>query len=121
MIAAAVAFLARHKLAASLGAALAVILLVLGAYAKGRHDEGRKRDLEAALATSRQETVIERATGRANVQAERDRAAVAASTEGLKNADDAVPDERPNAKSRRFDCERLRRAGSDVSRLADCQ
>lgn len=89
---------------------LALIGVLFGIYRLGVHDERQRAAIATAQANAEAETKAAAARAAAAIQSQADAATVAASTEGLKHADDAQPDAVPNAKSRAFDCERLRRA-----------
>lgn len=90
---------------------LALAALLWGTHHAGVMAERRRAAIAAAQAQAEAETKAAAAAVIAARQSQTDAAAVAAKTESLKHADDAQPDAVPNAKSRAFNCERLRRAG----------
>lgn len=102
---------ARPRLVAGLAAGAAFALLLALVYHRGVADERTRWTARLAREAAASAERAARASARSDAQARIDAASVAADVEELDHADDAVPDERPGAKSRAFDCERLRRAG----------
>jgi hypothetical protein len=121
MIAALAALPQAVKLWSGVAVASALTITAAGCYWKGRMDEGNKRDLAAAVDVEKLNTRNTGAHGAAAVQAERDNAAVAANTEGLKHADDQVDDSSPSASRVALACERLRQQGADLSGVPACR
>lgn len=120
MMAGALAWISSNRLAAGLISASLFVAAIGGAYAKGRLDEGHKRDVAAALEREKLATRNATANGAAAVQAEKDGAIVASKTESLKHADDKIQDGAPSASRVALACERLRQQGADLSRVPAC-
>lgn len=120
MIALALAWLGRNKLVAALGGALLLVLLIGGAYAKGRMDEAHLVRERAATAQALQDVKSAVATGHADVARQIDTATTATLEKDLKHADDAQPDARPSGARLAQSCERLRRQGADLAKVPGC-
>lgn len=115
------AWLAANKTFARVLGWLLLVLFVIGLLVWTHHlgavAERQREAIAVSQAAAEAETKAAAARSVAATQSTTDAAAVAASTEGLKHADDAQPDSVPDPKQRAFDCERLRRAGVKTAGL----
>lgn len=100
-------------------AALAVALVALLGVAKCSYDRGVIEDHDAAV-TAKTVQVDGKAKERAAEERGEDKAQIDQAEKERSDAIKKAPDSGPSAASIRLNCERLRRAGKDTSRIAAC-
>lgn len=104
------------------GVAGAAVLVIGAAYMVGRDHGGDAARADYAAAQARANRVDDESEGIAAEEREADTRTISQAEKDRNDAIDQTPggDERPSAVSRSADCERLRRQGTDVSRVPGC-
>lgn len=116
-----IAFLARLTGLDALFVKIGLVLLVIGALglAKCSYDRSIIKEHDAEI-TRKTQTTDFKAQLEAADQRARDQAEITASERSRSDEIRKAPDSKPSAVRQRLNCERLRRAGQDTSRIAAC-
>lgn len=116
-----IAFLAKALGIDALFVKIGLVLLVIGALglAKCSYDRSIIKEHDAEI-TRKTQTTDFKAQLEAADQRARDQAEITASERGRSDEIRKAPDSVPSAARQRLNCERLRRAGQDTSRIATC-